>query len=76
MISSSLKNVRSRVVTALESNANPQLRFIRVDLRENTVCLSGQVRSFYHKQLVQEIVRSIDDEVEVCNDLRVAPSDS
>jgi len=74
MISSSMKDVRSRVATALAASNNPRLRFIQVELdeeHENTVCLSGRVSSFYQKQLAQELVRSIDSEVDVRNDLRV-----
>lgn len=74
MISSSMKDVRSRVATALAASSNPRLRFIKVELdeeHENTVCLSGRVTSFYQKQLAQELVRSIDSDVEVRNDLKV-----
>ncbi|MEW4563990.1 BON domain-containing protein [Bremerella sp. JC770] len=74
MISSSMKDVRSRVATALAASNNPRLRFIQVELdeeHENTVCLSGRVSSFYQKQLAQELVRSIDGDVDVRNDLRV-----
>lgn len=74
MISSSMKDIRSRVATALAASSNPRLRFIQVELdedHENTVCLSGRVSTFYQKQLAQELVRSIDSDVEVRNDLRV-----
>ncbi len=71
MISSSEKDIRSRVVTALEESSIPRLRFIQVEFHDNTVCLSGEVRSFYHKQLVQELVRAIDGDVQVRNDVTV-----
>lgn len=35
------------------------LRQLRVDERENQIQLTGRVRSFYHKQLAQESVRSV-----------------
>ncbi|QDU73847.1 BON domain protein [Bremerella volcania] len=77
MISSSMKDIRSRVVTALAACGNPRLRFIQVELdeeHENTVYLSGRVTSFYQKQLAQELVRSIDGDVQVRNNLRVDDS--
>jgi len=36
-----------------------ELRQLRVDRTENEIQLSGQVRSFYHKQLAQEAVRPV-----------------
>ncbi|GAA4427429.1 BON domain-containing protein [Bremerella cremea] len=71
MISSSMKDIRSRVATALAASSVPRLRFIVVELEDNTVCLRGDVTTFYQKQLAQEVVRSIDSEVNVRNDLRV-----
>ena len=74
MISSSMKDIRSRVATALAASNVPRLRFIQVELddsHENAVCLSGRVASFYQKQLAQEVVRAIDREVEVRNNLHV-----
>lgn len=71
MISSSMKDIRSRVVTALAASSQPRLRRLHVELEDNTVCLSGRVGCFYHKQLAQELVRSIDSKVEVRNDVSV-----
>ncbi|RCS49401.1 BON domain-containing protein [Bremerella cremea] len=71
MISSSEKDIRSRVVTALEESSIQRLRFIQVEFEDNTICLRGEVGSFYHKQLVQELVRAIDGEVKVRNDVTV-----
>lgn len=71
MISSSMKDIRSRVATALAASPVPRLRLVSVELDENTVCLSGRVSSFYHKQLAQEVVRAIDGDVKVRNELHV-----
>ena len=71
MISSSMKDIRSRVATALAASTIPRLRYIQVELEEQTVCLRGEVTSFYEKQIAQEVVRSVDREVDVRNDLRV-----
>ena len=74
MISSSMKDIRSRVATALAASSIPRLRFIVVELEDETVCLRGEVTSFYQKQIAQEVVRSIDSQVDVRNDLRVDES--
>ena len=71
MISSSMKDIRSRVATALAANSVLRLRNVTVDLDENTVCLSGRVSSFYHKQLAQEVVLAIDNQIKVRNNLHV-----
>jgi len=71
MISSSIVDVRLRVATALAASKNPRLRNVRVDLDDNALCLSGRVPSFYQKQMAQELVRAIDDQVQVRNQLQV-----
>lgn len=44
--------------TALLSASNPELRRLEVRETEDEVQVSGQVSSFYLKQLAQEAVRS------------------
>ncbi len=71
MISSSMKDIRSRVVTALAASSIPRLRRVQVELDNTTVCLRGNVTSFYHKQIAQEVVRAVDRDIDVRNDLHV-----
>ena len=42
---------------ALAASSVTELRNLRVDETEELLELTGTVRSFYHKQLAQEIVR-------------------
>lgn len=71
MISSSVSDVRSRVLTALAASPVQPLRTIRVDSAENKIRLTGHVGSFYQKQMAQELVRSISADVEVENEVDV-----
>ena len=52
---------------ALAQSSIAELRRLRVDERENQLQLSGRVRSFYHKQLAQESVRSVAGDLQVVN---------
>ncbi|PHQ33113.1 BON domain-containing protein [Rhodopirellula bahusiensis] len=46
-------------IQALAESKVAELRFLRVDESENEICLTGRVRSFYHKQLAQEAIRPV-----------------
>lgn len=46
-------------LSILAQSGVAELRFLRVDEDETQICLSGCVRSFYHKQLAQEAIRPI-----------------
>ncbi len=63
-------------ITQLASNelahsSISELRSLRVDAAADTVQISGQVRSFYHKQLAQEAVRRVVDGAVVDNQVHV-----
>ena len=63
----------ARAATAELANSGvSDLRSLRVDNKANELQLSGCVRSFYHKQLAQETVRSVAAGMQVVN--RVAVS--
>jgi len=49
-----------------------ELRELQVDQRDNKLYISGTVSSFYHKQLAQEVVRSVCKGIEVVNAIQVA----
>ena len=44
---------------ALANSNVAGLRILRVDTSQEEICLSGRVRSFYHKQLAQELIRPV-----------------
>ena len=47
------------------------LREIAVSHDGDCLLLSGRVPSFYYKQLAQEVVRAVTDEIQVVNDVNV-----
>jgi osmotically-inducible protein OsmY len=53
---SAIISLSSRVVQALRQSPHPALRNLSVEETESTVVLTGQVSSYYLKQLAQETV--------------------
>ena len=71
MISSTVTDIQHRVQTALSTSHFHNLRCLTVSLEGDRLFLSGRVDSFYQKQMAQEIVRSVSEDVEVCNSVDV-----
>lgn len=68
------RSLHARAQKALENSPIYELRELRVEHDNGTLAISGTVSSFYHKQLAQELVRSLcknDDEIEFVNLIRV-----
>lgn len=59
------KDVQLKAQQALSSCPVYALRELLVECDGETLVITGQVASFYHKQLAQEIVRQAVDEVDV-----------
>lgn len=55
----------------LAKNSVAELRFLRVDENAEEIHLSGNVRSFYHKQLAQEAMRTVAEGRRVVNQVIV-----
>ena len=67
-----LAEIESRVQTALAASPIYALRELRVERQNNSsLRLHGLVGSFYHKQLAQEVARSLAADVEVINSVLV-----
>ncbi len=49
----------SAAVSVLAKNAVSDLRRLQVEESDQSIYLSGRVRSFYHKQLAQEAIRPV-----------------
>jgi hypothetical protein len=64
-------NAKTQAQRALASSPIYDLRDLRVDFVNGSLLLSGRVETFYHKQLAQEVVRSVVDGVPVINDVAV-----
>jgi len=71
MATISAQDVQSRAQTALAKSPFYELREVQVEQRDQMLLLSGAVSTFYHKQLAQEVVRSVCQGVEVINSIRV-----
>ena len=66
-------NAHVRAQTALQNSPIVELHDLRVEPRDGTLVVSGNVSSFYHKQLAQEVVWALCREigVELVNQIRV-----
>jgi len=64
--------LRARVQQALLKIAGQSLRAVDVQIHEGLVRLSGQVLSYYQKQLATAAVLSVDGVEQLQNDLKVA----
>jgi hypothetical protein len=64
-------SVQPRAQAALTNSPFYELRELRVEQRSGALVISGCVSSFYHKQLAQEVVRSVCAGIEVVNSIRV-----
>jgi hypothetical protein len=71
MTTTSTNDVRPRAQTALTSSPICELRDLEVEQREGILVICGTVSSFYHKQLAQEVVRSVCRDTEIVNAIRV-----
>jgi hypothetical protein len=71
MVVLSIEEVQPRAQAALESSPFHELREVRVQRRGESLLISGTVSSFYHKQVAQEVVRSVGKGIELINDILV-----
>jgi hypothetical protein len=62
-----LDEVQPRAQAALWNSPFYELRELSVESRNDTLLISGYVSSFYHKQLAQEVVRSVCTDIKVVN---------
>lgn len=65
-------DVADAALAVLAESSISELRFLRVDEQENEIRLSGQVRSYYHKQIAQETIRNVAAGRQVVNEVSVA----
>ena len=72
MTARDIGEVQPRAQAALSESPFYELRELQVEQRDGALSLAGCVSSFYHKQLAQEVVRSVCTGVESINSIRVA----
>ncbi|MEN6407432.1 MAG: BON domain-containing protein [Thermoguttaceae bacterium] len=75
MTTAVLAGVQPRAQAALCNSPFYELRDLLVEQRNDALQLSGCVSSFYHKQLAQEVVRSVCKDATVVNSIRVECED-
>jgi len=73
MQETSQHEVADAASAVLARSSISELRQLRVDGKENELQLRGRVRSFYHKQLAQETVRTVAGGMQVVNHVAVTP---
>ena len=71
MSESSTRDVESVAQSALTSSPIYALRELRVERLNGSLLISGNVGSFYHKQLAQEVVRAVAEGIRVINTIDV-----
>jgi len=67
-----LDDIVTRAKSALTESPIFALRDLNVVQSGQRLLISGQVRTFYHKQLAQEVVRQCADGMRVVNSVEVA----
>jgi len=72
MTSTSTSEILPRAQSALANSPIYELRDLQVEHRAGSLLISGAVSSFYHKQLAQEVVRSVCQGIDVINAIDVA----
>ncbi|MEN6452298.1 MAG: BON domain-containing protein [Thermoguttaceae bacterium] len=70
-MNAALEELQPRAQAALANSPFHELRTLQVQPRGGAMCISGCVTSFYHKQLAQEVVRSICADAELVNTIEV-----
>jgi hypothetical protein len=63
----SIHDARCKAQAALAGSPVYELRELQVEWHDHALLVSGTVSSFYHKQLAQEVVRTVCDDVDVVN---------
>lgn len=58
-MSTTLQELENRAKTVLHTSPIHELRTLNVERVENTLCIQGNVSTYYHKQLAQEMLRRV-----------------
>jgi hypothetical protein len=66
-----LNDVQARAQAALANSPFYELHDLVVEDDDGALMISGTVTSFYHKQLAQEVVRSVCKDIAVTNTIHV-----
>ena len=69
------RHIVSTVESRFHASSHKALRGISCKVDQGILVLEGQVRTFFHKQLAQELVSNIKGVVQVINRIEVIDSD-
>jgi osmotically-inducible protein OsmY len=64
--------LENRIDSAIQGNPQLTGRICHVEMRPGRIVLRGVVRSYYQKQVAQEVVRQVDGVERIENHLEVA----
>jgi osmotically-inducible protein OsmY len=64
--------LRKELENHILAKTGNRLQNLDVELSSNGVCLHGQTKTFYVKQLAQQSIREMLPDVQVQNDIRVS----
>lgn len=76
MATAVVEKMQPRAQAALSNSPFYELRKLQVERRRDGLLISGCVSSFYHKQLAQEVVRSVSADTNVINSIHVKPEEN
>ena len=71
MVSENVSRVEDRAQRALASSPIFALRDLKVEREGEILWIHGRVSSFYHKQLAQEAIRALAEDLQVVNSIDV-----
>jgi hypothetical protein len=67
--------MQPRATAALAESPFDELRHLEVEQHDDALYISGTVSSFYHKQLAQEVIRSVCQGFALVNAIQVVTDD-
>jgi len=67
-----VKRVLSQAREALHNSPISSIRDLEVEVLEDALVISGKVRSFYEKQMAQEAIRAVCDDLQLRNSVDVS----
>ena len=63
--------IENQARAALQASPVHALRDLQIEMIDDAILISGRVSSFYHKQLAQEAIRSVTNDIHVVNKIDV-----
>ena len=71
-MSDSARLLRNRIDSAIRGNPHLAGHTLHIEMRSGRIVIRGVVRSYYQKQIAQEVVRLVDGVGRIENQLRVS----